>query len=140
MAQARQVIAKRYTAAFASLEELVTPTIGSDRNTSWHLYILRLRLEHLNVNRDRFIDLLQQRGVACSVHFIPLHLQPYYQRAYGYKAGDLPRAEQEYRTCLSLPIFPGMTEEEIEHVIRTVRDTVIECRPARATAYVSSTP
>ena len=137
MTLAREAIAKRYTAAFSQFEELVTPSIRSDRNTSWHLYILRIIVSQMNTDRDGFIQILQRRGVACSVHFIPLHLQPYYQRAYGYKAGDFPHAEQEYHACLSLPIFPGMTDEEIKHVIRAVKDTVVESRVTRSTAYVS---
>jgi perosamine synthetase len=140
MTQARQTIARRYTDAFSPFEELATPTICSDRSTSWHLYILRLRLDQMIGDRNSFIQALQRRGVTCSVHFIPLHLQPYYQRVYGYKAGDLPKAEQEYRACLSLPIFPGMTDQEIEHVIRAVKETVVESSVSRSTAYVSPAP
>jgi dTDP-4-amino-4,6-dideoxygalactose transaminase len=77
MLRARQKIALRYTAAFSSHEELWAPEIRQGRSTSWHLYILRLRLDRLRVDRDAFIRTLQDRGVTCSVHFIPLHLQPY---------------------------------------------------------------
>ena len=110
------------------------PTVLPDRSTSWHLYILRLRLDRLNVDRNGFIESLHRRGVACSVHFIPLHLQPYYQRAYGYQPGDFPRAEMEYHSCLSLPIFPGMTETEVNHVVSVVLDTTAELRVVRAVA------
>lgn len=137
MARERQTIAKRYTAAFSRFEELVPPVIRSGRSTSWHLYILRIKLNQMNTDRDRFIRTLQQRGVSSSVHFIPLHLQPYYQRAYGYKPGDFPHAESEYRACLSLPIFPGMTEQEIEHVIRAVGETISENRTACIGTYAS---
>jgi dTDP-4-amino-4,6-dideoxygalactose transaminase len=137
MHQVRQTIALRYTAAFSSHEELLVPEIRPECSTSWHLYILRLRLDRLRVDRDAFIRALKERGVTCSVHFIPLHLQPYYRRAYGYKAGDFPQAEQQYGSCLSLPIFPGMTEQEIEHVIRAVQATVEESRVVRQNAVVS---
>jgi dTDP-4-amino-4,6-dideoxygalactose transaminase len=137
MRQARRRIAQHYTDAFSSFEELLLPEIRSDRSTSWHLYILRLRPDRLRVDRDAFIRALRTRGVSCSVHFIPLHLQPYYQRAHGYKAGDFPSAEQQYDTCLSLPIFPGMTDQEIEHVIRTVQKTTVESRIVRQNAAVS---
>jgi dTDP-4-amino-4,6-dideoxygalactose transaminase len=137
MRRARQKIALRYTAAFSSREELWVPEIRPERSTSWHLYILRLRLDRLRVDRDAFIRALKEGGVTCSVHFIPLHLHPYYQRAYGYKAGDFPQAEQQYGSCLSLPIFPGMTEQEIEHVIRVVQATVEESRVARQNAAAS---
>jgi dTDP-4-amino-4,6-dideoxygalactose transaminase len=137
MWQARQTIARRYTEAFSRFDELVHPEIRSDRNTSWHLYILRLRPGRLRVDRDGFIRALSARGVSCSVHFIPLHLQPYYQRAYGYRAGDFPNAEQQYHCCLSLPIFPGMTDQEIEQVIQAVQEITTESRSVRQNAAVS---
>lgn len=126
MRQARERIARLYSDAFSSCHELVTPALFPDRNTSWHLYVLRLRSDCLNVDRKGFIETLHRRGVACSVHFIPLHLQPYYRRAYGYQPGAFPRAEKEYDSCLSLPIYPGMTEAEINYVIRIVLNTTAE--------------
>jgi perosamine synthetase len=138
MKQAREKIAHRYSDAFSSSAELVHPSVRKDRSSSWHLYILRLRLDLLDMDRDDFILALHRRGVACSVHFIPLHLQPYYGRAYGYKPGDFPAAEREYRSCLSLPIFPGMTEQEIKHVIAAVLNTAKERGTDRTrTAHVN---
>jgi dTDP-4-amino-4,6-dideoxygalactose transaminase len=134
---ARQRIAQLYTVAFSPLEELLLPEIRPDRTTSWHLYVLRLRPDCLRVDRDAFIRALSARGVSCSVHFIPLHLQPYYQRAYGYKVGDFPSAEKQFSSCLSLPIFPGMTSEEIDHVIRVVQETTKHSRIARVPAVIS---
>jgi dTDP-4-amino-4,6-dideoxygalactose transaminase len=134
MCQAREAIAWRYSDAFSPCEELVIPTVRQDRGTSWHLYILRLRLDRLNKDRNGFIEALHRRGVACSVHFIPLHLQPYYRRAFGYLPGDFPNAEREYDSCLSLPIFPGMTETEINHVISAVLDTAAESQLVRTVA------
>jgi len=80
MKYARQKIACRYSDAFSGCPELVTPLVRKDRSTSWHLYILRLQLDLLKLDRDAFIEALLHRGVACSVHFIPLHLQPFYCR------------------------------------------------------------
>jgi dTDP-4-amino-4,6-dideoxygalactose transaminase len=140
MKYARQKIAGRYSDAFSCCPELVTPFVREDRSTSWHLYILRLRIDLLNIDRDAFIEALQHRGVACSVHFIPLHLQPFYSRTFGYRPGDLPIAEREYRSCLSLPIYPGMSEKEINHVIVAVLDTAKRSRiDSRITADVSPT-
>jgi dTDP-4-amino-4,6-dideoxygalactose transaminase len=138
MRQDREGIARRYLDAFSSCEELVTPTVRQDRTTSWHLYILRLRLDRLNKDRNGFIDALHRRGVACSVHFIPLHLQPYYQRACGYQPGDFPSAEREYLSCLSLPIYPGMTEMEINQVMSAVLKTAEESRVVCAAAAHAS--
>jgi perosamine synthetase len=132
MTQARERIAQRYSEAFSSREELVVPTIRQGRSTSWHLYVLRLCLGRLNKDRNDFVEALHRRGVACSVHFIPLHLQPYYRRAFGYQPGDFPLAEREYHSCLSLPIYPGMTEIEINHVISAVLNTAAESRIVHA--------
>jgi len=120
----RERVAQRYTSAFQSLEALDVPGKSSDRTTSWHLYVLRLRLERLRIDRNKFIQELADRGVSASVHFIPLHLQPVYQRDYQYKPGDLPVAEREYQRSLSLPIYPAMGSEEVEHVIWAVSDVV----------------
>jgi dTDP-4-amino-4,6-dideoxygalactose transaminase len=118
----RHRIAQRYSRAFQSIGPLQIPLVSSDRESSWHLYVLRLHLDQLRIDRNQFIRELAERGVCTSVHFIPLHLQPVYQRDYNYKLGDLPVAEREYQRSLSLPIYPGMHEEEIEHVILTVSD------------------
>jgi len=122
MTSTRQRIAARYTAAFRDVDCMETPVVPEDRATSWHLYILRLHLNRLRIDRSQFIRELADRGVSTSVHFIPLHLQPAYQRGYGYRAGDLPVAEREYHRSLSLPVFSGMREEEIEQVIWAVSD------------------
>jgi len=137
MWKARQAIAERYSAAFAAFDEIVIPSVRPDRSTSWHLYVLRLRLDLLKVDRNSFIEALQRRGVACSVHFIPLHLHPYYQREYGYREGQFPRAEQGYRACFSLPIYPDMTEEQIRYVISSLTETIIESRKTRVAMPVS---
>jgi perosamine synthetase len=122
MNMARLRIAQRYSSAFQSIESLQIPLVSPERESSWHLYVLRLNLDQLRVDRNQFIRELTDRGIATSVHFIPLHLQPVYQRDYQYKPGDLPVAEREYQRSLSLPIYPGMREEEVEQVIWAVMD------------------
>jgi dTDP-4-amino-4,6-dideoxygalactose transaminase len=124
MNSARQRIARRYNQAFEKLKALEIPEVLSDRQSSWHLYVLRLHLENLTIDRNRFIDELEHCGVTASVHFVPLHLQPYYQKQFGYKAGDFPQAENEYARCLSLPIYPSMSDEEIDYVIHAVSEVV----------------
>ncbi len=122
MSKARRRIAERYTQAFRNIESLEVPVVCEDRDSAWHLYALRLKLDRLQINRAQFIDELAQRGIATSVHFIPLHLQPVYQRVYGYKSGDLPNAEAQYLRCLSLPIYSSMSGDELEFVILSVLD------------------
>jgi len=122
MTLARERVAKSYNEAFQTFESLETPSAPRDRTTSWHLYVLRLNLDRLRIDRDRFIQELSARGVGTSVHFIPLHLHPLYQRQYGYQSGDFPIAEREYQRSLSLPIYPGMRSEEIEQVVSAVTE------------------
>jgi dTDP-4-amino-4,6-dideoxygalactose transaminase len=78
------------------------------------LYTLRLNLEEITITRSEMIEMLKARGVGASVHFIPLHMHPFYQKAYGYREDDLPVASQQYRRYLSLPIFPTMTTAQID--------------------------
>jgi perosamine synthetase len=122
MFEARRRIAARYSAAFQAVEALDVPTVAQGRTSSWHLYVLRLRLEMLGISRNEFIQALAMRGITASVHFIPLHLHSYYQTAFGYRTGDFTNAEREYARSLSLPIYPSMREEEIEHVIAAVTE------------------
>jgi dTDP-4-amino-4,6-dideoxygalactose transaminase len=125
---ARHRIAERYTCAFKEVNALEPPTLKRDRRTSWHLYILRLRLEQLQIDRNAFIQELKGRGIGTSVHFIPLHLHPYYQRAFGYRNGDFPVAEAEFQRCLSLPIYAAMSDGEVEQVIDSVTEIATRAR------------
>jgi perosamine synthetase len=122
LSTARHAVAERYTAAFSGIASLQVPDTHTDRKTSWHLYVLRIRPERLSIDRDRFIAELKNRGIGTSVHFIPLHLHPFYQKQFGYKPGDFPRAEAEYARAFSLPIYPTMTGAEINAVITAVSE------------------
>ena len=92
-----------------------------DRIHAWHLFPIRLRLERLAVDRNRFMEELKKAGVGCSVHWRPLHLHPYYAKTFGWRRSDLPAATALWPRLVSLPIFPGMREDEIDHVVRTLR-------------------
>jgi len=120
MSAARHAIMERYTAAFRVIPSLEVPEDQSDRKSSWHLYILRLRSEQLSIGRDQFLVELKRRGIGTSVHFIPLHLQPFYQERFGYKPGDFPQAEAQYSRAFSLPIYPTMNQAQIATVIAAV--------------------
>ncbi|MGE5205188.1 MAG: DegT/DnrJ/EryC1/StrS family aminotransferase [Chlamydiota bacterium] len=120
----RAQIASRYNEFFSRFEELEMPPTSPDTVHAWHLFLLRIRPEKLNIGRNQFIEELKARGIGTSVHFIPLHLHPFYAEAYGHKAGDFPNAEDSYSRCLSLPIFPDMTEAEMERVMLAVGDIV----------------
>lgn len=138
MAAARSRIAAEYNLAFGKIEEVEVPSVTHDRESAWHLYPLRIRPDSLTIGRDEFIATLKQKGIGTSVHFIPLHLHPYYQRKFGYKPGDLPRAEAEYDRYLSLPLFPTMSDEEIEYVIEGVREIVHSHTRSSAFVHVAN--
>lgn len=117
----RRAIASRYTEAFGPREEVRVPPGGEARDLhSWHLYVLRLNLDRLSVDRGRFIELLRERNLGASVHFIPLHLHPYYRDTFGYRPQDLPAAATLYPTLVSLPFYPRMSDGDVERVIGTV--------------------
>lgn len=129
MAARRTEIARRFSDAFASIEELETPCdVAADAAHAWHLYMLRLNLERLTVDRGRFIEELRQRKIGVSVHFIPLHVHPYYRDTYGYEPEDYPVAYREYLREISLPIYSKMSSQDVEDVIEAVLDVVANHR------------
>ncbi len=107
LADARAAIAARYDAAFANSPYLETPPRRDGDQHAWHLYVVRLNLDAIRIGRDEVIRRLSEAGIGTSVHFIPLHLHPHYQRRYGYRPGDFPVAEQIFERSISLPIWPG---------------------------------
>src|SRR6266853_3075071 len=121
MRREREEVARRYREAFAAVDQIELPIVDPHRIESWHLFAIRLRLKSLKIDRDEFIDELKRAGVGCSVHWRPLHLHPYYQKTFGWRAKDFPVATAQWKRLVSLPIFPGMREDEISHVIRTVK-------------------
>jgi len=124
MNAAREKIASRYTKEFARERALEVPKVSANRESAWHLYILRLNLELLTITRSELIEKLKVRGIGTSVHFIPLHMHPYYKKTYGYSADEFPVASREYERYLSLPIYPGMTGAQIDYVIENVLEIV----------------
>jgi perosamine synthetase len=125
---ARTKIAAAYDAAFASLPEVQRPVCIPDSQHAWHLYIIQLATERLRIDRGQFIDALKERGIGTSVHFIPLHLHPYYRDTFGYKADDFPVASKVYERIVSLPIYPAMTAHDVQRVIDAVTDVIAKNR------------
>lgn len=120
MAEARVAIAAGYDAALANSELLDLPPRRAGDRHAWHLYTIGLQLERLTIDRAMVLERLAETGIGTSVHFIPLHLHPYYQRAFGYRPGDFPVAERLYGRALSLPIWPGMTATQVTRVSATL--------------------
>jgi len=120
----RKYIAERYNEVFKDYKELILYKVKEDRTSSWHLYPLKLNLEALKIDRNGFIGELKKRGIGTSVHFIPLYRFTYYKERFGYTPQEFPNSEWVFERVLSLPIYPGMSEEEIDYVIENVVDIV----------------
>lgn len=119
----RAAIAKTYNDAFCGLPVILPADAPPGELHAWHLYVLRLTAAKA-AQRDRFIDLMAKNGVGCSVHFIPLHLHPYWRDQYNLKPEDFPVAYEAYRGAISLPIYTRMTERDQDRVIAAVRENL----------------
>ncbi len=139
MAARRRAIAQAYNAAFADLPEVQTPLDPEQQRPpacqrcscsptemqcshAWHLYMLRLNSGRLAPDRAQFVTALKERGIGSSVHFIPLHLHPYYRDTYGYQPEDFPVAYQQFQREISLPIYSKMSDSDVQRVIGAVRE------------------
>lgn len=120
----RTSLAAKYSKAFAECPQLRTPFVRSDRKSSWHLYPIRIDTNALTIDRGQFIEELGKRGIGTSVHWMPLHLHPYYRETYGTSRGMYPVAEAVYDQIISLPLFPGLTNDEQKHVIVSTLDVI----------------
>jgi dTDP-4-amino-4,6-dideoxygalactose transaminase len=136
MRRMREEVARYYREALADIAEIDLPGEDPNRIQSWHLFPIKLRLELLSITRNEFMEELKEDGVGCSVHWRPLHLHPYYQETFGWRPEDFPTATDVWERSISLPIFPGMKDEELEYVIGSVRSAC--ARHARPSAAQSS--
>ena len=135
----RSLLAERYTEALSGLDAFELPAARADVQHAWHLYAIRICPGELSVHRDRVIEELKQRGIGTSVHFIPLHLHPYYRERWGYRRGDFPVAEDYFDRCISLPLYPAMTDEDQARVIEALTDIASRYRRPAVAALSSRT-
>jgi dTDP-4-amino-4,6-dideoxygalactose transaminase len=133
----REKIARMFHQGLSGIGEITVPPWRLDpqglleadtSEHSWHLYVIRLNLKKLAINRGEFIEILKKQKIGTSVHFIPLHMQPFYRERYGYRAEDFPNAKAAYEEIVSLPIYPKMTDDDVNYVISTIKETVREHR------------
>ena len=124
MQRRRLEIVQQYHEAFEPIPALQPPTERPDVSSAWHLYVLRLDLTQLTIDRAGFIDELEQRQVSTSVHFIPIHHHSYFGKVIDLAPGALPVADREFSRYLSLPLYPSMTQDDIDSVVTAVLDVV----------------
>ena len=120
----RTELVSQYRASLEEVEEIILPQVQPNRIHSWHLYVIRLKLDRLRLDRAQFITELQQRGIGTSVHWLPLHMHPYYRETYGYASQDLPMACSLYPEIITLPLFPDMTEGDVAYVCDSIKQIV----------------
>ncbi|MCF7927567.1 MAG: DegT/DnrJ/EryC1/StrS family aminotransferase [Spirochaetales bacterium] len=118
LAQQRKRIAKIYLSRLGEYSFFEMPPAPSSH--AWHLFLLRIRPEQLTITRDEYIRALSEAGIGTSVHYIPLHLMPYYRDRYGLKPGDFPNALDSFSRTISLPLYPELTDRQIDRIIETV--------------------
>ncbi|WP_369596344.1 DegT/DnrJ/EryC1/StrS family aminotransferase [Bacillus subtilis] len=125
MQKRREEIAGRYQTAFQQIPGLITPFVHDDGRHAWHLYVLQVDEKKAGVTRSEMITALKDEyNIGTSVHFIPVHIHPYYQKQFGYKEADFPNAMNYYKRTLSLPLYPSMSDDDADDVIKAVRDIV----------------
>lgn len=124
----RAMLADRYTEALSSLDAFQVPQVAPDVQHAWHLYVILVNPRALRIHRDQVIEELKQRGIGTSVHFIPLHTHPYYRKQWRYHKGDFPVVDNYFDRCLSLPLYPAMSNEDLESVIEALTDIASKFR------------
>ena len=135
--EVRTAYARRYHEGLADVAEVELPPERSSCRHSWHLYMLRLNLEKLEIDRDEFIRALRQRNIGTSVHFIPIPLHPFFAPYAGRPENRCPRALGLYPRLISLPLYPAMTAEQVDSVVAAVKEIVWAARKAKLVAMTS---
>jgi perosamine synthetase len=118
--EVRQRYAGLYSQGLQDIPAITVPSVAQDAQHAWHLYIIQLDLEQLRIGRSEFIELLKAEHIGTSVHFIPLHLHPYYRQTFHYRPEDFPTANAVFKRIISLPIYPSMTEADVQRVCEAV--------------------
>jgi len=116
----RREIAARYSAAFRNLRGVLVPSVRTDVSPAWHLYPIRVNPAQLNADRAHVFRALRAENIGVNVHYIPVHRHPYYRQRFGYQGGEYPVAEAAYEQLISLPMFHGMTDEDVQDVIDAI--------------------
>ena len=122
--QRRREIAARYNRDFAGVGAIMTPIEKAWAKAVYHIYVVRIRPEQLKVGRQEIFKALQAENIGVSVHYPPIHLHPLYRDRFGYKRGDYPVTERSYDVVITLPIFPGMSDEDVDDVIEAVKKVI----------------
>ena len=120
----RREIARHYSKEFCGLPGVSTPIERPDAKSVWHIYPIRLNFDALSTGRREVFEALQAENIGVNVHYVPVHLHPYYRARFGFKGGEFPVAEDAYQRFITLPLFHGMTDDDVEAVVAAVMKVV----------------
>jgi dTDP-4-amino-4,6-dideoxygalactose transaminase len=134
----RTELALQYARSLREVEEVIVPRVQPDRIHSWHLYSIRLRVDRLRIDRAQFIAELKQRGIGTSVHWLPLHMHPYYRETYGYRPEDFPAAAALYPQLVTLPLYPDMSEDDVRRVGEAIKQ-IVKAHKTKQKAEIAKT-
>ncbi len=120
----RRFIANFYNEFFKNNKEFIVPFVASNAKHAYHLYPLQVKFSEHNIDKKEFYFRLKEKGVVFQVHYVPVHLQPFYRKKFGFKEGDFPIAEKFYHREISIPIYPSLKEENLIYIGNSIKETV----------------
>ena len=120
----RCMIANKYDAAFANIPEITPLAVRQDVKHAYHLYVVKIDFKELGLDRTVLFNSLREKGIAVNVHYIPVYLHPFYRDKFKTKPGLCPNAENAYEQIISLPMFPSMTDEDIDYILKSIKEII----------------
>lgn len=117
----RREIAKHYDNVFSNEEKFIIPEVNDNVEHAYHLYPLQIKFEELEINRKEYFEKLKEKNILLQVHYIPVHLQPFYRKHFRFKEGDFPVAEKFYQREVSIPIYPLLEDKDLEHIAENLK-------------------
>ena len=124
----RKEIATRYNKAFKNFKEIILPAERNYVKSAWHIYPIQFNLEKLKVSRREIFNFFQKENIKVMVHYMPIHLHPFYKNKFGYKKGDFPISEKYYERAITLPLFPAMTNKDTDNIIEIVKEILTKTK------------
>ena len=121
-AEKRKLIVQKYINGLNQIEGIVLPNYELNDGNAWHLFVIQLELEKWNISRNKFMELLNQKGIGLSVHYKPIHMLDYYQRKFGIQPNEFPRSKALFNSVISLPLYPNLTDPEICFIIDAIQE------------------
>lgn len=116
----RRKIAEYYDRIFSNDERFIHPQVSKDVKHAYHLYPLQIKFDELEIDKKVYFEKLRQKNIFLQVHYVPVHLQPFYRKTFGFKPGDFPIAEEFYKNEISIPMYPGLTKEDLSYITKTI--------------------